>query len=258
MKKIMALLLMVSVVAGMTLPAMATAGTSAGSSSNGGANTLDMDNSQTASNYAAHSVSVTLVAAPQTNNIDKNIAASGSVANGAIATFDGKAKAEDATSGSGVSGNSGSGAATSGSAGASVDKVKANDDSSASANPEAETGNAKSTSKTGSVDTGDATNTANVQGNSNSADANGNLLASGNVDNQITQFNVQKQITPVYISNDQKVKQSIKVDDISQDASSNPVTKAISKPITTTTNTNTDSFDTTTTDIDTGDISVEL
>lgn len=250
MKKIMALLLMVSVVAGMTLPAMATDGTSAGSSSNGGTNKLDMDNSNTASNYAAHSVSVTLVAAPQTNNIGKNIAASGSVANGAIATLDGSAKAEDATSGSGASGSSGSGAATSGGAGASVDKVKLGEDNDGNvdANPEAETGNAKSTSKTGEVETGDATNVAKVSDNSNSADANGNLLASGNVDNHITQFNVQKQITPVYISNDQKVKQSIKVEDISQDANSNPVTIAKSRQKIT--DIHPTDIDTTTTDTD--------
>jgi hypothetical protein len=229
MKKIMALLLMVSVVAGMTLPAMATDGTSAGSSSNGGANTLNMDNSNTASNYAAHSVSVTLVAAPQTNNIGKNIAASGDNTNGAVATLAAAAKAEDAASGSGASGSSGSGAATSGDASAGVDKVKANDDSSASADPEAETGSAKSISKTGEVDTGDATNVAKVEDNRNSADANGYLLLSGSVDNYITQINVQKQITPVYISNDQEVKQSIKVEDVSQDANSEPVTIAKSK-----------------------------
>ncbi len=250
MKKIMALLLMVSVVAGMTLPAMATDGTSAGSSSNGGANTLDMDNSNTASNYAAHSVSVTLVAAPQTNNIGKNIAASGDNTNGAVATLAAAAKAEDATSGTAASGSSGSGAATTGGAGASVDKVKLGEDNDGNvdANPEAETGNAKSESETGDASTGDATNVAKVADNSNSADANGNLLASGSVDNYITQINVQKQITPVYISNDQEVKQSIKVDDVSQDANSEPVTIAKSKEKKT--DIHPTDIDTTTTDTD--------
>jgi hypothetical protein len=228
MKKILAILLMVSVVAGMTLPAMAK--TEAISTSSGGANTKNIDVDLDGSNYAAHTVAVTLNTAPQTNNIHDVLAASGDNTNGAVSTLAASAKAEDAKSGTAASGSSGSGAATSGGAGASVDKVKLGEDNDGDvdANPEAETGNAKSESETGDAYTGDATNVAKVSGNENEAEANGNHLKSGNVDNDVKQLNIIKQITPVYISNDQKLIQKVYIDDY-QDASSNPVTVAKSK-----------------------------
>jgi hypothetical protein len=225
MKKILAILLMVSVVAGMTLPAMAK--TEAVSTSSGGANTKNIDVDLDGSNYAAHTVAVTLNVGSQNNNLHDVLAASGDNTNGAVSTLAASAKAEDATSGTAASGSSGSGAATTGGAGASVDKVKANDDSSASADPEAETGNAKSESETGDASTGDATNVAKVSGNENQADANGNHLKSGNADNDVKQLNIIKQITPVYISNDQKLVQKVIIPSSDyQDASSNPVTVA--------------------------------
>ncbi len=252
MKKMLVLLLMVSVVAGMTLPAMATDGAdaSAGSSSNGGTNTLAITNNQDASNYAANSVSVELNAAPQSNYLGKNIAASGGNTNGAVAAFDANAIAKDANSGAAVSGDATSNDATSGGASAGVDKVKVGEDNhgDVGANPEAETGDAKSIAKTGDAYTGNAKNVAKVSDNLNSASANDNSQTSGDVNNIVTQFNVQKQITPVYISNDQKVKQTLVVKDVNQDASSNPETIATSdKKIDVDTTT-------TTTDVDTGDI----
>jgi hypothetical protein len=226
MKKILALLLIVSVVAGMTLPAMAK--TEAVSTSSGGANTKTINVDLDGSNYAAHTVAVTLNTAPQTNNLHDVLAASGDNTNGAVATFAGSAKAEDATSGTAASGSSGSGAATSGGAGASVDKVKLDEDNDVDANLEAETGDAKSESETGEAETGDATNVAKVSGNENEAKANGNYLRSGSADNDVKQLNIIKQITPVYVSNDQKLIQKVYIDDY-QDASSNPVTVAKSK-----------------------------
>jgi hypothetical protein len=225
MKKILAILLMVSVVAGMTLPAMAT--TEAVSTSSGGANTKTINVDLDGSNYAAHTVAVTLNTAPQTNNLHDVLAASGDNTNGAVATFAGSAKAEDATSGTAASGSSGSGAATSGGAGASVDKVKLDEDNDVDANLEAETGDAKSESETGEAETGDATNVAKVSGNENEAKANGNYLRSGSADNDVKQLNIIKQITPVYISNDQKLVQKVIIPSSDyQDASSNPVTVA--------------------------------
>ena len=259
MKKMLVLLLMVSVVAGMTLPAMATDGhgadASAGSSSNGGANTVHIDNDQDASNVASNSVSVELNAAPQSNFIGKNLVASGSNTNGAVAAQDANAIAKNANSGAAVSGDATADDATSGGAGAGVDKVKVGEDNHGivDANPEAVTGDAKSIAKTGDAYSGDAKNIAKVEGLNNNADANA-LQASGDVNNYVTQVNVQKQITPVYISNDQKVKQTLVVKDIDQDASSNPETTATSdKDITTDIDT-TDTDTTTTTDVDTGDI----
>ena len=241
MKKILALLLMLSVVAGMTLPAMAKA--EAEPNSNGGTTAGDVNVELTGSNYAAHSVSVSLYAEPQTNNLHDVLAASGSNTNGAVATFDASAKANDATSGTAASGGSGSGAATSGDAIASVDKVKAGEDNQGdpSANPEAETGNAKSTSETGDASTGDATNVAKVSDNENKASANNNDLQTGNVDNEVKQLNLIKQITPIDISNDQQLTQKVKVYSV-QDASSNPETIAKEKK----------------TDITTGDIEVDI
>jgi hypothetical protein len=227
MKKILAILLMVSVVAGMTLPAMAT--TEAVSTSSGGANTKTINVDLDGSNYAAHTVAVTLNVGSQNNNLHDVLAASGDNTNGAVATFAGSAKAEDATSGTAASGSSGSGAATSGGAGASVDKVKLGEDNDGNvdANPEAETGNAKSESETGDASTGGAANVAGVSGNENQADANGNHLMSGNADNAVNQLNIIKQITPIDISNDQKLVQKVIIpsSDV-QDASSSPVTVA--------------------------------
>jgi hypothetical protein len=224
MKKILALLLMLSVVAGMTLPAMAKA--EAESNSNGGTTAGDLNIDQDASNYAAHSVSVSLYAEPQTNSIGDIIGASGDNTNGAVATWAGSAKAEDANSGKATSGSSGSGA-TSGSAGASVDDIKDNHDD-VNANPEAETGNAKSESDTGDANSGDATNVADVSNNENEASANFNDLTSGNVDNHITQLNTITQITPIRIDNDQKLTQKANVLSV-QDASSDPYQLTIAK-----------------------------
>lgn len=228
MKKILVLLLMISVVAGMSLPAMADTSTSAGSSSEGGVNKLDIDNTETASNYAANTVNVVLNAAPQSNYIGKNIAASGSATNGAVATFEGKAEAEDANSGAAVSGGSGSGKAISGGAGASVDKVKVgeNNHDDVEVNPEAETGDAKSESETGDADSGNAENDAEVEDNTNKASADHNHLSTGKVYNDIDQVNVQKQIAPVIIKTDQKVKQNIVIKDIDQEANSDAKTIA--------------------------------
>ncbi len=224
MKKILAVLLMLSVVAGMTLPAMAKA--EAESNSNGGTTAGDLKIDQDASNYAAHSVSVKLDAGSQTNNIGTNVAASGDNTNGAAAKFDGSAKAKDADSGKAKSGSSES-EAESGGAGASVDDIKHNHDD-VKANPEAETGKAKSESETGDANSGDATNVAKVSDNENEASANHNDLTSGNVDNDITQLNTITQITPIKIDNDQELKQKADVFSV-QDASSDPYQETIAK-----------------------------
>lgn len=231
MNKILALLLMVSVVAGMTLPAMADTSVSAGSSSEGGDNKLKIANAQDASNYAANSVSVVVNAAPQSNYIGKNIAASGSNANGAVAAFEGKAKAEDAYSGDATSGGSGSGATSGDAKNKNVgitqdaqDELPLN-----TATVDALTGNAKSESETGDADSGNAKNEAEVEDNTNTASADHNHLSTGKVNNDLTQFNIQKQITPVIINNDQKVKQQITVKDIDQEANSKALTIAKAK-----------------------------
>ncbi len=245
MKKILTLLLMVSVVAGMTLPAMATDeashGVSAGSSSNGGTNGQDFDTAVTGSNYAAHTVNVALTVEPQTNIVGKQVGVSGDNVNGAVADFDAAALAGDATSGA-ANGGAGSGTAVSGGAGASNDKVKVGEDNEGdvNANPEAETGKAVSVAD-GYAKSGKALSIAKVADNDNIAKANDNELTSGNVDNNIDQTNVVKQITPIDINADQKLIQKVKVFGI-QDASSNPVTIAKQK----------------TTDIDLEDFEIEL
>lgn len=199
MKKMLAILLLVSAVVGMTIPAMAE--TEAESQSDA-VNTADTDIALDASNYAAHTVSVSLDVAAQSNNIGENLAISGDNANSADATFDADANAEDATSGEAESGGVGSGSAY------------AEDDDATS---EAESGDATS---------GNAKNIAEVEDNSNVADASDNDMTTGNVDNVVVQVNAVVQIVPVEIYNDQTVTQDVSVDN-HQHASSNPVTDAI-------------------------------
>lgn len=225
MKKILALLLMVSVVAVITLPAMATDGASKGvsaiSSSNGGNANQNFDVDVSGSNTAAHTVNVALTVEPQTNWIGKNIAASGNVDNAALADFDATATADDATSGQ-ANGNANAGAAISGSAENENKDVKK-----ASVDADAETGKAVSAADT-DANTGDAVSAAKVNDNTNTAKANDNTLKSGNVNNDIYQTNIVKQITPIDINADQKLVQKVKVFGI-QDASSYPVTVAKQK-----------------------------
>ncbi len=237
MKKILVLLLMVSVVAGMTLPAMATdggnSGASAGSSSNGGTNKQEIDTDVTGANTATHTVNVVLTVEPQTNMVGKQIGTSGDNVNGAVADFDAIAKADDANSGNAVSGGAGSGA-TSGNAENENTKIKPccqgenGENGGSGTSVEAETGKAVSVAKTGEAETGDALSIAKVSGNENKASADDNLLKSGKVDQNIDQTNVVKQITPIEINNDQKLIQKVKVDGY-QDASSNPIVVAKQK-----------------------------
>jgi hypothetical protein len=225
MKKMLAILLLVSAVVGMTIPAMAGA-----ESQSDADNHADINVAQDASNYAAHTVAVSLDDATQSNGIGTNVAASGSNTNAALANFNADAKAKDAKSGDAVSGDSGSGA-TSGEAENNGDSTQAagdnnGDDTTQVAAAVPISGAATSTSSTGPANSGNAVNAAGVLGNSNTADASRNSLTSGDVDNTVVQVNAIVQVVPVTINNDQTIRQRATVNN-DQDAKANPLTVAI-------------------------------
>jgi hypothetical protein len=225
MKKMLAILLLVSAVVGMTIPAMAGA-----ESQSDADNHADINVAQDASNYAAHTVAVSLDDAIQTNNIGTNVAASGSNTNAALAAFNAKANAKDATSGDAVSGDSGSGA-TSGEAENNGDSTQAagdnnGDDTTQVAAAVPISGSATSDSTSGDANSGNANNAAGVIANSNTADASGNSMTTGNVDNTVAQINAIVQIVPVTINNDQTIRQRATVNN-DQDATANPLAVAI-------------------------------
>ena len=226
MKKILTLLLIVSVVAGMTLPAMASEeshGVSAGSSSNGGTNGQDFDTGVTGSNIASTTVNVVLTVEPQTNNVGEVLGASGDNINGAVADQDAIAKADDATTGQANSGGAGSGA-TSGEA----ENNHVNAEDSEDGVPVSADSVAVSVAKTGEAETGDALSIAKASDNDNTAKANDNTLTSGDVNNNVIQVNKVVQIAPVEVKNNQLLVQKVKVGGF-QDASSNPIVVAKQK-----------------------------